>query len=274
MEEMLGRLSLFLSSSQDSPFSGFQSPASQVDDSQPGTSGPMQKPGQAGPAGATDREVEMVPASATDTNTTGGCHAAVPSAGKAVHGALGTFCTVYGSGVGNSHWSTMPGGRPTTQDMEVSNCQTVPMPSSQTPIWDIDGGVCHTAPMPGSQPLISLPPPRGFIRGSRKEMPSAPGTSGSVYGVGVGNSLQSTMPGGHPTTQEMEVGVCHTAPMTGGQTPFQDVEVGVYHMAPMPGGMPGGQPIIPSHGLGISETIPHTLGVELGAIISHGLLPS
>ncbi|XP_045128224.1 uncharacterized protein LOC123514390 [Portunus trituberculatus] len=38
MEETLGRLSLFLSSSQGSPFSGFQSLASQVDDSHPGTS--------------------------------------------------------------------------------------------------------------------------------------------------------------------------------------------------------------------------------------------
>ncbi|MPC64076.1 hypothetical protein E2C01_058186 [Portunus trituberculatus] len=38
--------------------------------------------------------------------------------------------------------------------------------------------------------------------------------------------------------------------------------------------MPGGQPIIASCGLGISETIPHTLGVELSTIMSDGLLPS
>ncbi|MPC49157.1 hypothetical protein E2C01_042952 [Portunus trituberculatus] len=63
MEETLGRLSLILSSSQGSPFSGFQSLASQVDNSQPGTSRAMQKPGQAEPTGATSPEVEMVPAS-------------------------------------------------------------------------------------------------------------------------------------------------------------------------------------------------------------------
>ncbi|MPC61131.1 hypothetical protein E2C01_055195 [Portunus trituberculatus] len=91
----------------------------------------------------------------------------------------------------------MPGDRPTTKDTEVSNCHTAPMPGSQTPIRHIDGGVCHMAPMPGSQPLI---PSRGFIRGSGKEMPGAPGASGSVYGGGVGNSHRSTMPSGRPTT--------------------------------------------------------------------------
>ncbi|MPC55760.1 hypothetical protein E2C01_049705 [Portunus trituberculatus] len=45
MEKTLAQLSLFLSSSQGSPFSGFQSPASQVDDSQLGMSGAMQRPG-------------------------------------------------------------------------------------------------------------------------------------------------------------------------------------------------------------------------------------
>ncbi|MPC61130.1 hypothetical protein E2C01_055194 [Portunus trituberculatus] len=68
----------------------------------------------------------------------------------------------------------------------------------------------------------------------------------------------------------MEVGICHTAPMPGSQTPFQDVEAGVCHMAPMP----GGQLIIPSRGLGVSETIPRTLGMELGTIMSDGLLSS
>ncbi|MPC37104.1 hypothetical protein E2C01_030578 [Portunus trituberculatus] len=101
--EMLGRLSLFLSSSQGSPFSGFQSPAAQVNDPQPGTSRAMQRPGQAGPAGATGCEVKMVPASTTDPTTTGDCHAKVHGTGKAVHGACGTFCTVYGSAVGDSH---------------------------------------------------------------------------------------------------------------------------------------------------------------------------
>ncbi|MPC56427.1 hypothetical protein E2C01_050388 [Portunus trituberculatus] len=209
----------------------------------------------------------MVPASAADANITGGCHAVVPGAGKVVYGALDTFCTVYRGGIGDSHWSTMPSGRPTTWDMEVNNCHTAPMPGSQIPIRDIDGGVCHTAPMPGGQPLI---PSHGFIRGSDKEMPSAPGTSGSVYGGGVSDSHRSTMPGGCLTTQEMEVGICHTAPMPGSQTPFQDVEVSVCHTAPMP----GDQPIIPSRGLGVSETIPRTLGVELSTIMSDGLLHS
>ncbi|MPC45710.1 hypothetical protein E2C01_039415 [Portunus trituberculatus] len=140
------------------------------------------------------------------------------------------FALFTGGGVGDSHWSTMPGGRPTTRDTEVGNCHTAPMPGSQTPIRDIDGGVCHTAPMPGGQPLI---PSRGFIHSSGKEIPGAPGTSGSVYGGGVGSTHQSSMPGSRPTTQEMEVGVCHTAPMAGGQTPFQDVEVGFCHMAPI-----------------------------------------
>ncbi|MPC46652.1 hypothetical protein E2C01_040376 [Portunus trituberculatus] len=67
-------------------------------------------------------------------------------------------------------------------------------------------------------------------------MPGAPGTSGSVYGGGVGDSHWSTMPGSRPITQEMEVGVWYTAPMPGSQTPFQDVEVGVCHTASMPGG--------------------------------------
>ncbi|MPC64660.1 hypothetical protein E2C01_058778 [Portunus trituberculatus] len=58
------------------------------------------------------------------------------------------------------------------------------------------------------------------------------------------------MPGGCPTTQEMEVGICHTAPM------------------------PGGQLIIPPQGLGKGETIPHSLGLELGANMSDALLPS
>ncbi|MPC55759.1 hypothetical protein E2C01_049703 [Portunus trituberculatus] len=55
------------------------------------------------------------------------------------------------------------------------------------------------------------------------------------------------MPSSRPTTQEMEVGICHTAPMPGSQTPFQYAEVGISHTAPMP----GGQLIIPSRGLGI-----------------------
>ncbi|MPC74403.1 hypothetical protein E2C01_068761 [Portunus trituberculatus] len=210
MEEMFGRLPLFLSSSQGSPFSGFQSLASQVDDSKLGTSGAMQRPGQAGLAGAAGREIEMVPASTTDPTATGDGHAMVPGTGKAVHCALVTFRTVYGGGVGNRHWSTMPGGCPTTWDMEVGICHTAPMPGSQTPIRDIEGGICHTAPMPAGQPLI---PSHGFISGSGKEMSGAPGTFGSVYSSGVGDSHLSTMPGGHPTTQEMEIGVCHTVEM-------------------------------------------------------------
>ncbi|MPC59061.1 hypothetical protein E2C01_053076 [Portunus trituberculatus] len=43
----------------------------------------------------------------------------------------------------------MPSSCPTTQDTEVSDCNTAPMPGGQTPIWDINGGICHTAPMPG-----------------------------------------------------------------------------------------------------------------------------
>ncbi|MPC57758.1 hypothetical protein E2C01_051745 [Portunus trituberculatus] len=230
MEEMLGRLSLFLSSSQGFPFSGFLSPASQVDDSQPGTSGALQRPGQVRPAGAASHKIEMVQASAADTTTTtGGCNAVVPGAGD---------------GVGDSHWSIMPSGHPTTQDTEVGNCHTAPMPGSQTLIQDIDGCICHTAPMPGGQPLIAS---RGFIHSSGKEMPGAPSTSSSVYEGGVGDSNRSTMPGDRPTTQEMEVSVCHTAPMPSSQTPFQDVEVGICHTAPMP----SGQLIIPSHGLGV-----------------------
>ncbi|MPC54293.1 hypothetical protein E2C01_048204 [Portunus trituberculatus] len=96
--------------------------------SQLGTSGAMQKPGQAGPASVAGPEVKVVPASAMGPTTTGGFHARF----------LG-------------------------QDMEVSICHTTPKPGSQTPIWDIDGGICHMAPMPGGQPLI---PSHGFIHGS------------------------------------------------------------------------------------------------------------
>ncbi|MPC64077.1 hypothetical protein E2C01_058187 [Portunus trituberculatus] len=196
MEEMLGRLSLFLSSSQGSPFYGFQSPASQVDDSQPGTSGAMQRPGKAGPAGVTSREVEMVLPAAADANiATVGYHATVPGTCKAVHGVLGTFYTVYRGGVGNSHRSTMPGGRPTTRDTEVGNCHTALVPGSQTPIRDNDGGVCHTVPMPGGQPLITS---CGFICDSDKEMPGAPSTSGTVYGVGSATAISLPCPTAAP----------------------------------------------------------------------------
>ncbi|MPC66460.1 hypothetical protein E2C01_060610 [Portunus trituberculatus] len=123
----------------------------------------------------------MVPASATaPTTTTGGFHASVPRTDKAVHSALGTFCTVCGDGVGNSHLAPMPVGYPITQDTEVGVCRTAPMPDSQTPIqdmasaiWlpclvasllsppmvlsavqDVKVGVCHMAPMLGSQLII------------------------------------------------------------------------------------------------------------------------
>ncbi|MPC58360.1 hypothetical protein E2C01_052362 [Portunus trituberculatus] len=128
--------------------------------------------------------------------------------------------------------------------MEVGVCHTVPMPGGQAPFQDVEVGVCHTVPMPGGQ------------------------TPFQDVEIGICHTVP--MPGSQTPFQDVEVGVCHTAPMPSGQTPFQDVEVGVYHMAPMP----GGQPIIPSCGLGVSETIPRTLGVELGTIMSDGLLPS
>ncbi|MPC58471.1 hypothetical protein E2C01_052476 [Portunus trituberculatus] len=222
---MLDWLSLFASSSQSSPFSGFQSPASQVVNSQLGMSGAMQKPGRAGPAGASDPKVEMVLASAAGpTITTSGSHGSVPGTDKAVHSALGTFRTVYRAGVGKSHLTPMPGGHPTTQDTEVGICHTSPMHGGQTPIHDIDDGIYHMAPMPGSQPLI---PSCGFIRSTGKEMPGAPGTFGSRHGSGVGDSHPPLMPSSYPTTQDMEVSVCHTALIPDGQTPLQDVEAGV-----------------------------------------------
>ncbi|MPC51960.1 hypothetical protein E2C01_045818 [Portunus trituberculatus] len=197
----------------------------------------VERPGQAGPAGAASPEVEMVPVSTTcpTTTTTGVNHALVPGIGKAVHSALGTFGTAYGGGVGDTHWSTMPGGCPITQDMEVSVCHKAPMLGSQTTIQDIDGGVCHMAPMPDGQPFILS---CGFNHGTGKEIPGAPGTFGTVYRVGVGDSHRSTMPSGRPTTQEMEIGICHTTPM------------------------PGRQLIVPSLGLG--ENIPLSSRVEFG----------
>ncbi|MPC60875.1 hypothetical protein E2C01_054934 [Portunus trituberculatus] len=68
-------------------------------------------------------------------------------------------------------------------------------------------------------------------------MPGAPGTFGTVYWGGVHDTHQSTMPHGHPTTQETEISICHMAPM------------------------PGGQLIIPSHGLGIGVELGHTTNV-------------
>ncbi|MPC23361.1 hypothetical protein E2C01_016405 [Portunus trituberculatus] len=151
IEETLDWLSLFLSSSQSSPFSGFQTPASQVDSSQLGMSDAMHRPGWAGPAGAASLEVEIVLASALGpTTTTGGFHAPGPGSGKAAHSALGTFHTVYGGGVGNSHLAPMHGGCHTTQDMEVSICHTAPIPGGQTPFRDIDGGVLQL-PVPCTQ---------------------------------------------------------------------------------------------------------------------------
>ncbi|MPC09209.1 hypothetical protein E2C01_001812 [Portunus trituberculatus] len=132
--------------------------------------------GWAGPTCATGPKVEMVPASAMDT-TTGGFHALVPRTGKAVHSALGTYCTVYSDVVGDIHLAPIPGSRLTTQDTELDICHTAPMPGSQTPIWDIDSGICHTAVLPSSQPLILS---CGFICGTGKEMPSAPGTFGTL----------------------------------------------------------------------------------------------
>ncbi|MPC63157.1 hypothetical protein E2C01_057251 [Portunus trituberculatus] len=190
----------------------------------------MQRPGQAGPAGATGPEVEMVLASAA-----GGFHALVPGIGKAVHSALGTFCTVYGSGIGDSHMAPMPSSSPTTQDTEV--------------------GICHTAPMPSCKPLI---PSHGFISSTGKEIPGALGTFGSVHAGGVGDNHPASMPGGCPTTQDKEVAICHTAPIPGGQTSFQDAKDDVSHMA----SMPSSQLIIPSRELDIDKTIPLSLVVE------------
>ncbi|MPC95376.1 hypothetical protein E2C01_090583 [Portunus trituberculatus] len=102
-------------SSKGPPFSGFQTLASQVDGSQPGMSGAMQRPGQAGPAGAASPEIEMVLTSAAGpTTTTGGFCAPVPGTGKAVHSALSTFCTIYGGGIGDSHPAPTPSSCPTT----------------------------------------------------------------------------------------------------------------------------------------------------------------
>ncbi|MPC78376.1 hypothetical protein E2C01_072861 [Portunus trituberculatus] len=139
--EKLDQLSLFLSSSQGSTF-GFQTLASQVDGSQPGTSGAMQRLGWARPAGAAGLEVKMVLVSAVGPATTGGFHALVPGTVKAVHSALDTFRTVYSGGVGDSHPAPMPGGCPTNQDMEVGVCHTASMPGGQTPMQNIDGGIC------------------------------------------------------------------------------------------------------------------------------------
>ncbi|MPC59062.1 hypothetical protein E2C01_053078 [Portunus trituberculatus] len=75
-----------LSCRTGSPFLDFQSLASQVDGSHPGTSGAMLRPGRAGTASAAGPKVEMVPASTMGpTTTVGGFHAPVPAIGKAVH---------------------------------------------------------------------------------------------------------------------------------------------------------------------------------------------
>ncbi|MPC46168.1 hypothetical protein E2C01_039877 [Portunus trituberculatus] len=88
MEETLDWLSLFLSSSQGSPFFGFQTPTSQVDDSRLGTSR------WAGPAGAAGPKVKMVPASAMGPKTTGGFHALVPGIGPTLQGCIGSIWAV------------------------------------------------------------------------------------------------------------------------------------------------------------------------------------
>ncbi|MPC71096.1 hypothetical protein E2C01_065365 [Portunus trituberculatus] len=177
MEEMLDRLSLILSSSQGSPFCSFNTPASQVDGFQLGLSGVMQRLGWVGPADAVSLEVKVVLVSSL--SPTGGFHAPVPGIGKVVHSALGTFRTVYGGVVGDSHLAPLPGSCPTTQDTEVNLCHTafafggqthiqdidggicytLAMPGGQTPFQDVEAGICHTAPMPGSQLII---PSRGL----------------------------------------------------------------------------------------------------------------
>ncbi|MPC58361.1 hypothetical protein E2C01_052364 [Portunus trituberculatus] len=175
MEETLGRLSLFLSSSQDSPllwfpvfgFTGRQFPAGYEQ-------------------GCAEARASWASWCHRSPQTQTQQVAAMPHFLAQVRQCMVPWVLfALFTGFGDSHWFTMPGSRPTTRDTEVGNCHTAPMSGSQTPIQDIDGGVCHTASMPGSQPLI---PSCGFICSSGKEMPSAPGTSGSVYRGGVGDS--------------------------------------------------------------------------------------
>ncbi|MPC66137.1 hypothetical protein E2C01_060283 [Portunus trituberculatus] len=207
----------------------------------------MQSLGQAGPAAAASPEVEIVPASTVGpTTTTGGFHAPVSGTGKAVHSALGTFHTVYGGEIDDSH--------------------PAPMSSGQTPIWDIDGGVCHMAPMPSGQPLI---PSHDFICGTGKKVPGAPGTFGSVYGVvEFGNSLATKMFGGLLPTENISVGVSYKAPMPGNQTRVPCVGVGVWYLASMPGGHP-----LPCSGLGHldpDESVPGNLPLIQEASVEAG----
>ncbi|MPC47181.1 hypothetical protein E2C01_040917 [Portunus trituberculatus] len=195
-----------------------------VDVSQPGTSRTMQKPGQVGRPGTASPKVEMVPASSLGpTTTTCGCHASFPGTGKAVHSALGTFCTVYGYGVGNSHCFTMAGSCPTTQDIEVSICHTASMPGGQTHTQDVDGGIYHKAPMLGGQPLI---PSNGFIRSTGKEMPNALGRLplALFMGMGLATAIWLSCPATAPLPRIWR----SASAMPGSQTPFQDVEAGIY----------------------------------------------
>ncbi|MPC54900.1 hypothetical protein E2C01_048829 [Portunus trituberculatus] len=194
----------------------------EVDDSQLGTSTAVQRLGWAAPAGAAGPEVEMVPA--FTVGPTVGFHGSVSGTGKAVHSALGTFCTVYGGGVGNSYPAPMPGSCPTNQDTEVGICHTVyvPMPGSQTLIRDIYLFIYLFIYFTLRKCWVILVP---------------------LVGGGVGDSHPALIPSGRPTTQSSSLG--HVDPgesVPGGLPLIQEASVDDGQPAPVPGGSGMGTP--------------------------------
>ncbi|MPC61008.1 hypothetical protein E2C01_055070 [Portunus trituberculatus] len=193
-------------------------------------SGAMQRPGQAGPPGATSPEVKMVPVSTVDPTTTGGSHASVPVSGKAVHSALGTFRTVYGGGVSDSHPVPMP------RIWRLASAIQLPCLAARL----LSGILMVASAIRLPCLAASLLSPPSFIHGT--------GTCETIplsLVVEFGHNHDAKMSGGLLPTQNMSVGVSHKAPMPGNQTHVPCVAIGVCPSISMPGRHP-----LPPSGLG------------------------
>ncbi|MPC42467.1 hypothetical protein E2C01_036089 [Portunus trituberculatus] len=212
-----------------SPFSGFQTVASQVDGSKLGMSGAMQRLGRARTAVAA--WACWHPPQAQQQQQVKQCS------------ALGTFCTVYGGGVGNSHLALMPCGRPTTQDTEVGICHTVPKPGGQTPFQDVEAAIDHMASMHGGQLII---PSHGLGTGETIPLSLVVefGRSHAAKMSGVGVCPLAPMPGGHPLPRSGLGNVEPGGSVPGGLPLIQEASVEAGKPALVPGGSVVGQSLL------------------------------